>query len=91
MTASTMLAIGQQYGLLTGMVDFRKSSSPKEYFSSKENRSQARIVCFQKDGKGHYAKVNFTNVKAGKVSYTDSTGTHEVEMGKIEGVLYYDK
>lgn len=91
MTASTMLTIGQKYDLLTGMVDFRDGISPIDYFANKENRKNARIVCFQKDGQGHYAKVDRTNMKTGKVFYTDSTGTHEVEMDQIEGVLYYDK
>lgn len=91
MTTSTMLAIGQKYNLLTGMVDFRNGISPNEYFLDKENRDNARIVCFQKDGQGHYAKVDRTNMKTGKISYTDSTGAHEVDIDKIEGVLYYDK
>ena len=87
MTANTMLTIGQKYGLLTGMVDFRGGISPREYFSDQTKRNNARIVCFQKDG----AKVNRTNVKTGKISYTDSTGTHEVEIDSVEGVLYYEK
>ena len=91
MTANTMLTIGQKYGLLTGMVDFRGGISPREYFSDQTKRNNARIVCFQKDGDAHYAKVNRTNVKTGKISYTDSTGTHEVEIDSVEGVLYYEK
>ena len=60
-------------------------------FSDQTKRNNARIVCFQKDGDAHYAKVNRTNVKTGKISYTDSTGTHEVEIDSVEGVLYYEK
>ena len=46
-----MLAIGKEFNLLTGMMDFSQESSPNEYFSEKENRENVKIIFFQKDGK----------------------------------------
>lgn len=92
MTSSTMLAIGKEFDLLTGMMDFSQESSPNEYFSEEENRKNARIVFFQKDGNGHYAKVNGFDRKHGKVQVLDSTNKNKgIDIDKIEGVMYYDK
>ena len=44
-----MLAIGKEFNLLTGMMDFSQESSSNEYFSEKENRENAKIIFFQKD------------------------------------------
>ena len=92
MTSSTMLAIGKEFNLLTGMMDFSQESSPNEYFSEKENRENARIIFFQKDGEGHYAKVNKVDSKKGEVYFLDSTNKNgTIEIDKVEGVMYYDK
>lgn len=92
MTSSTMLAIGKEFNLLTGMTDFRQESSPNEYFSQEENRENARIIFFQKEGKGHYAKVNKVDSKKGKVYFLDSTNHNgSIEINKVEGVMFYDK
>lgn len=92
MTSSTMLAIGKEFNLLTGMTDFSQESSPNEYFSQEENRENARIIFFQKEGKGHYAKVNKVDSKNGKVYFLDSTNHNgSIEINKVEGVMFYDK
>ena len=48
-TNKHMLAIGKEFNLLAGMMDFSQESSPNEYFSEKENRENAKIIFFQKD------------------------------------------
>lgn len=87
-----MLAIGKEFNLLTGMMDFSQESSPNEYFSEKENKGNAKIIFFQKDGKWHYAKVNKVDSKQGKVYFLDCTNKNgTIEIDKVEGVMYYDK
>ena len=44
-----MLAIGKEFNLLTGMMDFSQESSSNEYIKEKENRENAKIIFFQKD------------------------------------------
>ena len=91
MTANDMLVVGRKHGLLTGMDMFDKDSQPGEYFNNQANRDNARIACFQKEGKDHYAKINSIDAKAGVVRYIDSEGENVIDINKLEGVMYYDK
>lgn len=91
MTANEMLVVGRKYGLLTGMDMFDGDTQPGDYFNNKANRNNARIACFQKEGKDHYAKINSIDAKAGVVRYTDSDGDNVIDINKLEGVMYYDK
>ena len=35
---------------------FGGNTRPADYFADNANRNKAKIVCFQKNGKDHYAK-----------------------------------
>lgn len=95
MPASTMLALGQRNGILTDMVFFNEPTSSEDYFRQKQNVESVRIVCFQKEGKDHYAKIDRIDIKKGEVVYTDSETNREEKSGRVsinqvEGVMYYD-
>ena len=57
MPSSTMLSLGQRYGLLTGMTFFDEENLSENYFTQSDNVTNAKIACFQKDGKEHYGTV----------------------------------
>ena len=56
MPASTMLNLGVRYGLLSGMTFLDDDNKSEDYFYQTDNVQSARIVCFQKNGSGHYAR-----------------------------------
>lgn len=89
MNADDMLFVGQQFGLLTGRTMFNGGNQSEEYFNQSDNIKKARIVCFQKKGKGHYAKID--RIRNNKVEYVDSEGTGSVNINEIDGVMYYEK
>lgn len=49
------------------------------------------IVCFQKDGRDHYAKIDEISINNGVITYSDSDGSGSISMDKIQGVMYNDK
>ena len=92
MKASTMLTVGQRYGLLTGMEMFDDNTRPEDYFNNEENAGNARIACFQKDGRGHYAKITEVNKEKGYVRYSDSdTKRGTIDIDKLDGIMFYEK
>ena len=88
MLASTMLGLGQRYGLLTGMTFFSDENKPEDYFYQSENVGSARIACFQKGGSGHYARITGIDTEKGKVRYVDGDGRGWVYVSKLEGIMY---
>lgn len=91
MTANTMLTVGQRYGLLTGMEMFDEKTRPEDYLSQGKNAQNARIACFQKEGKDHYAKIDNVDTSKGIVKYTDSKGEGQtIDIDKLDGIMYYD-
>lgn len=91
MAASEMLVVGKKYGLLTGMNMFGGDTRPADYFADEANRNKAMIVCFQKDGRDHYAKIDEISINSGVITYRDSDGSGSISMDKIQGVMYNDK
>lgn len=49
------------------------------------------IVCFQKDVRDHYAKIDGISINSGVITYSDSDGSGSISMDKIQGVMYNDK
>lgn len=88
MTASEMLVVGKKYNLLTGMCMFGGNTRPADYFADNANRNKAKIVCFQKNGRDHYAKINGININGGVIKYIDSDGSGSISMDQIQGVMY---
>ena len=93
--ASTMLTLGRRNGILTDMFFFDGTTNSGDYFKQKQNADNARIACFQKEGKDHYAKIDRVDVKKGEFIYTDSdterTGKKgKVSINQLEGVMYYE-
>ena len=91
MPSSTMLSLGQRYGLLTGMTFFDEENLSENYFTQSDNVTNAKIACFQKDGKEHYARITWVSTKKSKVHYVDSEGPGTIDMNELDGVMYYQK
>lgn len=67
---------------------FGGNTRPADYFADNANRNKAKSVCFQKNGKDHYAKIDEIKINSGVVKYIDSDGGGSISMVQIQGVMY---